>query len=188
MDYLLEVLTAIVKHGLSYTTIGVSLIALFKVNGIRKILLRRLPKRFRHEDRLERIERNQGRIERKLDAIAAHTGVPKWEDSGALKTVTSGPTSLKPWWRLSQVGICRVNQLRGKEPMKINKAILVPIASSIAGFVKESTGYEITQEYLDLGVNFILFVVIPVMGYFMHPRKKGDELDALLSSSIERTE
>lgn len=71
--------------------------------------------------------------------------------------------------------------------MKLNKAILLPIASSIAGFIKESTGYEITQDYLDLGVNFILFVVIPIVGYFMHPRKKGDPIDDIVFASAEST-
>lgn len=180
MDYVSEVLTALIKHGWSLTTIGIALTALLRVNGVRKIILRRLPKRFRHEDRLERIER-------KIDAIATHTGVPDWKNSGASKTLIIGPTNSERSLPSLRTVISQVNRLRRRETMKLNKAILLPIASSIAGFIKESTGYEITQDYLDLGVNFILFVVIPIVGYFMHPRKKGDPIDDIVFASAEST-
>lgn len=72
--------------------------------------------------------------------------------------------------------------------MKLNKAILLPLASAITGFIKESTGYEVPNEYVDLSINILLYLIIPVAGYFMHPRKKGDDFDAQLSAAIESAE
>lgn len=69
--------------------------------------------------------------------------------------------------------------------MKINKAILVPLVSAITGFIKESTGYEVPNEYVDLGINLMLYLIIPIVGTMMHPRKKGSDIENAISASIE---
>lgn len=180
MDYVSEVLTALIKHGWSLTTIGIALTALLRVNGVRRIILRRLPKRFRQEDRLERIER-------KLDAIAAHTGVSDWK-SGASTTLISGPTNSKPSLTLLQAATYQVNQLRRKEPMKINKVILIPLLTAVVDFVKQSTGYEVPGgDNIDALVD-AAFRIIEFAGIFIHPRKKEDDIDNAIFASIESSQ
>lgn len=85
ISFLNEIALALLKHGWSVTTIGIAVTALLRVNGVRKIILKRLPKRFRHEDKLERIER-------KIDALTAHMGVQEWIASSSEVTT---PSSVK---------------------------------------------------------------------------------------------
>jgi len=54
--------------------------------------------------------------------------------------------------------------------MQINKAILLPLLTAIATFVKQGFGYEIPNEYLDYAANLILLGVT-VAGIFIHPKK-----------------
>lgn len=68
INWLVEVVIAITKHGFSSTAIIVAMVALLKVKGIQKRLLQRLPRRFRTEDRLDRLEG-------KIDALMSAGGV-----------------------------------------------------------------------------------------------------------------
>jgi hypothetical protein len=68
IGWLVEVIIAITKHGFSSTAIIIAVIALFKAKGVQNRVLKRLPKRFRTEDRLERMER-------KVDALMSAGGV-----------------------------------------------------------------------------------------------------------------
>lgn len=59
--------------------------------------------------------------------------------------------------------------------MTINKAILIPLISAITGFIKDSTGYVVPNEYVDLAVNLLLYLIIPIIGTLMHPKKQVTE-------------
>jgi hypothetical protein len=72
IHFVADTITAALKHGWSLTTFVLVIVALFRIQSIQNMLLRRLPKRFRHKDRLEVVER-------KLDALAAHMGVVNWD-------------------------------------------------------------------------------------------------------------
>lgn len=56
----------------------------------------------------------------------------------------------------------------------INKALLVPLLSAISLFVKQAFGYEIPNEYVNIGADVIL-ALITVIGLFMNPKKKKTE-------------
>lgn len=57
----------------------------------------------------------------------------------------------------------------------VNKAILVPFLSAIALFVKQVSGYEIPDEWIDAGANFVLLLVM-FIGLFIKPKKDNSEL------------
>jgi hypothetical protein len=52
--------------------------------------------------------------------------------------------------------------------MPINKAIIVPILTTVALLIKLATGYQIPQEAVDSAVD-ILLQLISLAGIFMHP-------------------
>ncbi|MBB3131291.1 putative membrane protein [Paenibacillus rhizosphaerae] len=54
----------------------------------------------------------------------------------------------------------------------INKAILLPLLSAIALFVKEAFGYEVSDEWVNAGADIILFLFMAA-GIFMHPKKEA---------------
>lgn len=72
IQWIADTVNAILKHGWSVTTFIVALTALLRVNAVRRALLKRLPKRFRHEDKLDSIQRD-------IRAIKAHLGVEGWD-------------------------------------------------------------------------------------------------------------
>jgi hypothetical protein len=74
IHFIADAITATLKHGWSLTTFILVIVALFRISLIQKMLLRRLPRRFRHEDRLERIER-------KVDALMSAQEVTWVADS-----------------------------------------------------------------------------------------------------------
>lgn len=61
----------------------------------------------------------------------------------------------------------------------INRAILIPLVSAITGFIKDSTGYVVPNEYADLAVNLLLYLIIPIIGALMHPKKQSTEENTL---------
>lgn len=163
-----EIIITLLKHGWSLTTIGIALAALLRVNGIRKIILRRLPKRFRTEDRLERIER-------KIDALSAHMEVPEWSEPGALKISRTGPMSLRMSLHSSQEATFTNLGRKTMEKLKnINKALLIPILATVATLIKELYGFEIDDQYLDVGATVIIWS-IGFIGLLMHPKKKSED-------------
>ncbi len=63
---------------------------------------------------------------------------------------------------------------RWRKMSNINKALLVPLLSAIALFVKQAFGYEIPNDYVNIGADVIL-AIITVIGMFMNPKKKKTE-------------
>jgi hypothetical protein len=57
---------------------------------------------------------------------------------------------------------------RRRRTMPINKAIIVPILTTVALLIKLATGYQIPQEAVDSAVD-ILLQLISLAGIFMHP-------------------
>ena len=82
ITFLGDILTAILKHGFSVTTLVVAITALLRVQGIRKRLIKRLPKRFRHEQ----ISMNE--LGMKIDALSKALGVVSW-DAVEIQTTSS---------------------------------------------------------------------------------------------------
>ena len=58
--------------------------------------------------------------------------------------------------------------------MKLNKLILVPLLAAIADFVKNLTGYELSNDNIDLAANVILGLVT-IGGVWMNRHKKTKE-------------
>ncbi|CAH1205551.1 hypothetical protein PAECIP111893_02369 [Paenibacillus plantiphilus] len=56
----------------------------------------------------------------------------------------------------------------------INKAILLPLLAAIAAFIKQSFGYEISDELLNTIADISLFIVM-IIGLFIKPTKPKDE-------------
>ncbi|GKU76834.1 hypothetical protein [Paenibacillus sp. L3-i20] len=52
----------------------------------------------------------------------------------------------------------------------INKAILIPLLSAIALFIKQSFGYEISEEWINVAADVILYIIF-FLGLFMKPKK-----------------
>jgi hypothetical protein len=87
IHFIADTITAALKHGWSLTTFILVIVALFRIQIIQNMLLRRLPRRFRNKDRLEIVER-------KIDVIAAHMGVKEWDADSKIgkieRSVTTG--------------------------------------------------------------------------------------------------
>lgn len=162
MDHLielLELLHGLVNDGLSWAT-GVALVL-----GLLKIV----------EGRRKRWEQRE--VNRKLDALGAHIGVPGW--NGASTTAIRGPMSLKPWSKLSQAGLRRGYQLRRKRIMNngINWVTLIVALLGAAKLVLQVFGIDvITDDMIDGASNFVA-AAVTFVGVIMSHRKK-DELSA----------
>lgn len=87
-------------------------------------------------------------------------------------------------WRV--VIAIKFTQLLGGKLMQMNKAILIPLLSAIALFVKQAFNYDLPSEYVNIGADIILFA-ITILGTFLHPKKKGKDKDGI-SITFERTE
>jgi uncharacterized membrane protein len=185
IQFTTEIINAIIRHGWSLTTLTVAVMALLRVNGVRRIILRRLPKRFRYEDKLERVER-------KIDALSAHMGVPKCDLPQTTLKVQLTPLCEKST-SLLQVGNRLANRLRRtKRKMgKINKAILLPLLAALGTFLKQAFGVEVTDDQLDMVANIVLFLLM-LMGIFMNPKKpqkrEVTENDSTISTTVESAE
>jgi hypothetical protein len=53
----------------------------------------------------------------------------------------------------------------------INKAILLPLLSAVALFVKEAFGYEIADEWVNAAADIVLYLIM-LAGIFTHPKKE----------------
>ena len=97
IQFIADSISAAVRHGFSTTTFILVLVALFRIRAIRNRLLKRLPRRYWHEDRFERMER-------KLDAIGRKVGVAvEWDaryaQASKSQDVTDGrKNNLKRTW------------------------------------------------------------------------------------------
>lgn len=74
-DYLLGMIEAFVRYGMSPTALVVALVAFFRTKRFKRFLGRRIPALFRDDADVLNYQARQIRIERKLDEIAAHMGV-----------------------------------------------------------------------------------------------------------------
>lgn len=61
----------------------------------------------------------------------------------------------------------------------INKAVLLPLLSAIALFVKSVWGYEIGDEQINMYADLILYVIM-FIGIFIKPKKEGKPKDEQL--------
>lgn len=61
----------------------------------------------------------------------------------------------------------------------VNKAILIPLLSAIALFVKQVWGYEILDEQISMYADIILYLIM-FTGLFMKPKKEGKPKDVEL--------
>lgn len=144
-----EIVVSIFKHGWSVTTFVVALTALLRVNSVRRALLRRLPRRFRHEDRLDRIEH-------KLDALMSTGGVTWDADLMIGKNAANVTDGVKKTSILSQAGyalagftksftrVTAIFHLRGKTTMKskfLSRKFLMAVIS--AALVIANDGLEL---------------------------------------------
>lgn len=96
IQWIADVAIATYKHGLNPITLIIAITALLRVSAVKRALYKRLPKRFRHEDKLDSIQRD-------IRAIKAHMEVPEWVAHSAQvsksQDVTDGQKiSLKPTW------------------------------------------------------------------------------------------
>lgn len=58
----------------------------------------------------------------------------------------------------------------------VNKALLIPIVSFVALIVKNSTGYELNNEAVNLAVDAIL-AINTIIGIFLEPKRKVIPVD-----------
>ncbi len=152
-SFLNEIIITLFKHGWNLTTWGILGALFFRLSSVRRIVLRRIPKRFRHEDKQDRLERKVDSLTQTVHvltqtvyALAAQLGVQGWQEVGASKILTGGPTSLKRPSRLLQVGTFLVNQLRRRkfmQKLKSRKFILAVVSALLI----------IANDGLDLGID-----------------------------------
>lgn len=54
---------------------------------------------------------------------------------------------------------------------QINKAILLPLLTAIALFIKEAFGYDIPVEWINTTADVVMFIIM-ILGIFIHPKKQ----------------
>lgn len=97
-DYVLEMIGAFIKYGMSPTALVVALIAFFRTKRFKRFLGRRIPALFRDDADVLNYQARQMRIERKLDSIAAHMGVEGWNAGETDYTGNTARNLLRSLW------------------------------------------------------------------------------------------
>lgn len=158
---------------------------------IRKLITSQVKRLLHIDDQTELKEyvKNQRRIENKLDLLLQKEGIT-WDApiSETKRQVSVTKSAGLSGLRLATSTIARAAGKFidwGKRRMSnINKGILLPLLSAIALFVKQAFGYEIPEEYIDMGANIILYGIFFV-GLFMNFKKKDKPAEELKQTGKE---
>jgi uncharacterized membrane protein len=196
IDWILHGVDLFIKHGLTTTTIlGLTIF------GIRQTIKnRKIQRRMRKyvpwlipddESEVKEYVANQHRIEMKVDLLLRERGIT-WNvitiESGQKDSLRDSKSYLaSPYLTKSTARfIGRFTNWRRKKTMpNINKAILLPLLSAIALFVKHAFGYEIADEWINIGADVILYILM-LIGLFIKPKKdKPKEADNDFITPIE---
>lgn len=196
INWISEVVSSIARHGLSLTTLAVAVTALLRVNGVRRAILKRLPKRFRNADKLDRIEA-------KIDSIAKHLGADICGVSGIgtngqmSSKRSSGRSPMENFRtsarnRVSQREQSQKNKYGEERKMKssINWVTLVVALLGAAKLVLQAFGIDvITDDMIDKASN-VVAAVVTLVGVTMSHRKgeKTDDHASGLNVPIESAE
>lgn len=171
-DFVLDTIHTLLKNGVTLSSVGAIIFLLFKHRKMKKRLHRYFPWLFSNEIEVTDYINNQRRIMANQERIMTHLGV---ELCGTTETYNEvAPTSLKKSLA-SSLATCRQHKKRRVVRMgwlkNINKAILVPFFSAIALFIKQTFGYEISDEMIEGVLNFVLLLVT-FIGLFIKPKKE----------------
>lgn len=186
INWIGEVITAIAKHGLSVTTLAVAVTALLRVNAVRRMILRRLPKRFRHADKLERIEHKLDLILQKeglqwdaakndsISNIAKNTALKSAQRSliSRSKTLFRADTAAQYTRRVSTTYLRRNHRMKSN----VNWVTLVVALLGAAKLVLQAFGIDvITDDMIDKASN-VVAALVTLVGVIMSHRK-GEKTD-----------
>lgn len=182
---MIEIINWIVENWGRNITAGsiAALVLILFDKFVKDLVLNQLRKMFHLEDGIERYAARQIRIEQKVDLLLERNGIAWNATIGNERPPISAAKQRRlSHWLLERCTTAlnaeKFTKWRNK-PMNINRAILVPLLSAIALFVKESTGYEVSQDYIDTASNIILFVIM-LVGIFMKPHKEKEPVDPFL--------
>ena len=172
LSFIGEISIAVVKHGWSASTLVIFIFALFKFAPFRRFVMRNLPKKLRMLDnRMDSMDVRMKRMESKIDDIARHMEVPKWDARYAqvskLQDVTDGrKNSLKPTWAMfalapiigaftSLMGRLYRSKTRGesiqmtKDILSGKKKFLALIIAIVINGLNDALGLNLSVETLD---------------------------------------
>jgi hypothetical protein len=180
IEWFIRTAENITKHGLNVQTIIISFMALYNVRVIRKILRKRIPKRYRifEEDRLERIEAQLQAVTAQLQAIMEHLGVSEWavplSRGKPVPSLTGGQTknSSSSQAALSRVRIIASSIRRMKEIFQLSRRFQkmkskflsrklgMTILGSVILVLNQQLGWELNAEsIIGIGSLFISFIL-----------------------------
>lgn len=99
-----------------------------------------------------------------------------WDDGSARTANTGRKSSSTSWQSLwaksTAVRIAhKLKKWRDKTLKNINKAIIIPLLSAIAMFIKEVWGVEVPEDTINFAAEVILYAIF-FLGIFMNPKKK----------------
>jgi hypothetical protein len=119
---------------------------------------------------------NQQRIESKLNLLLQKEGIiwnaPTLPPNSRDIVTIRKRLSLLRWTALSLVRDAEkyINYWRFKMS-NINKKLLIPLLAAIALFVKQVFGYEVPDEWINMGADIILYAIF-FIGLFVKPKKE----------------
>jgi hypothetical protein len=144
IQFLLETVANFLKHGWNPALAVMTLVGLLRIRAIRNKLHERFPWLKAGKSEVQCYVANQARIEAKIDALAAHMGVPP---CGQYENGTSGVTNSKPSYRSLQAVTFPDNLLRRVKKMakkfKSRKFILAVVTAVLI----------VLNDGLDLGID-----------------------------------
>lgn len=161
---------------LTLTTLAAFLLLIVDKMG-RKLITSQVKRLFKANSKheLAAYEERQIRIEEKLDVLMRKEGIswnapmlpPNLRDSVPIRNGLS-------WKHSTVISLAHVvkqyiNYWRFKMS-NINKKILLPLLSAIALFLKQVFGYEVTDEWINMGADIVLYAIF-FIGLFMKPKK-----------------
>lgn len=175
-DLIMDIFHTLMKNGLTLSSLGAVVFLILKQRKMKRRMRKYLPWIFSDDPDVSEYVGNQKIIMANQQRIMDHLGVEPCGDTRIYRKVdqTNSNTLL-----LSCLTTHRREEKRRNVIMNwiknVNKAILVPFLSAIALFVKQVSGYEIPDEWIDAGANFVLLLVM-FIGLFIKPKKDNSEL------------
>ena len=143
---------------------------------VKDLIINHIKRMFHLEDGIERYAARQIRIEQKVDMLLQKEGLI-WNGNAEIDTngVPSYKTLLRSYLVRKVAVQTAKKYMRWLNMKKINKALLLPLLSAIALFVKEAFGYNISDELVNTAADIILYLIM-FAGLFIHPKKKDKDV------------
>lgn len=151
----------------------------------RRLITSQVKRLFHIQDKSEfkQYVANQQRIEKKINAIMEKEGIA-WSGEGETDTnLAMNSSTLSRSYSVRKHVVRIVKKYMRWMKMNLSRIQIASFIVTASGFVKQATGYEFPNEYVDLA-SFIIWALFAAWGIY-HSKKPAEQPDPFLQEGGE---